>query len=208
MDVNSLALRAAALFTSNEHDREILHSVQVSDNGTLIMATDSYMACAVGLQDESPSELVARVIASGDGDDEAVLILQSDIAKANKLAPKTLTYWDVTPGQIALPGTAVVETSLPTGTFPSISSLFKDSKPAAIDDIAFDAGKLAVFHKAAQALYGRNTPKMGECLPRLVFHGAAHSRKPALFSLYGGEGGTMVILLCPVTGFVGWDGKQ
>lgn len=208
MNVNSLALRAAALFASTDSYLGMLHYVQVSNNGTLVMASDSYMACAVGLQDESPSELMARVIASGDGDDAAVLILESDIAKANKLAPKTLKHWEVAPGQITLPGTGVVETSLPIGTFPSIPSLFKASKPAAIDNIAFDAAKLAVFHKASQALYGRNTPKKGECLPRLVFHGAEHPRKPALFSLSGGEGGTMIILLCLVTGFIGWGGKQ
>ena len=205
MNVNPQALRAAALFTSSEKDRHVLQAVKVSDGGTLLLATDSYVMCAVGLPEEAPRDLVARVRANEDA--ESLLVLASDVAKATKIAPKPQTHWEITAEKITLPGVGSVELEPVLHEFPRVSSILPSAKPEAISEIAFDPARLGVFHKASQLLYGANTPKRGEVLPRLVLHGGEGSLKPALFSISRGPVGTLVALLMTCKEVTGWEGK-
>ena len=204
MNVNAQALRAATLFTSRDAGRPVLQSVSVSDGGSLVRATDSYLACAVGKNGESPEDLVKRVMSNYD---DEVLIPAVDIAKAANIAPKPVAgrsdYWTVDNDSIRIPDVGTVSLGKVIGQFPSFSSIFPYNRPLAIDDIAFDSSRLVTFHKAAQALYGANTAKKGHLLPILTLHGADSALKPAAFSLTG-NCPTMVMLLMPVKGATAW----
>ena len=207
MQVNSRALRAAALFTSTDGTRPTLGNVEVSEDGSLMIATDSYKICAIGKAGELPSSLVGRIKAGNHGD--AVQVSADAINKASKLTSRfNPACWEISDSTIAASGgTVTLEKGF--GEFPNVSTLVAWRELVGIKEVAFDSSFFATIHKATQVLYGTTKSRKGDIpMPPIVFHGAQEGDRNITLLSVSSEAGTMVVMMISISRFVGWDGAQ